>query len=267
MHSNSGRLRSFALGLALLTSLSCCLGAADLAQAKDGSGVYGYKDTPKLPWCDYLVHDADRPAPRRVDPGPAFGPGAVPADAIQLFNGKDAVQWQGADWKVAEGCLVAGNGVFSTRQSFGSAQIHVEWMAPAHFEAPWYNRGNNGVMLMGLYEIQIFDSYNEKIYPDGQAAAIYGQTPPLVNVTRPPGEWQTYDILFTAPVFEGDRLVAPARVTILHNGVLVQNNEVIHGETGHRIIPEYKTKVMKGPLALAGHDCPVRFRNIWVRPL
>lgn len=267
MPSNFGRLLSFALGLSLLTPLAGRLVAADLAHAKDGSGVYGYKDTPKLPWCDYLVHDADRPAPRRVDPGPASGPGAVPADAIKLFDGKDAAQWQGADWKVAEGCLVAGNGVFSTRQSFGSAQIHVEWMAPAHFEAPWYNRGNNGVMLMGLYEIQIFDSYHEKIYPDGQAAAIYGQTPPLVNVTRPPGEWQTYDILFTAPVFEGDRLVAPARVTILHNGVLVQNNEVIHGETGHRIIPEYKNKVMKGPLALAGHDCPVRFRNIWVRPL
>ena len=140
-------------------------------------------------------------------------------------------------------------------------------MAPAGFEGPWYNRGNNGVLLMGLYEIQIFDSYNEKIYPDGQAAAIYGQTPPLVNVSRPPGEWQTFDIVFTAPVFEGGKLAQPARVTMFHNGVLVQNNETIHGEVAHRGVPEYKSQISKGPLVFGGHGCPVRFRNVWVRPL
>ena len=140
-------------------------------------------------------------------------------------------------------------------------------MAPANFQGPWYNRGNNGVLLMGLYEIQIFDSYNEKLYPDGQAAAIYGQTPPLVNACRPPGQWQSFDILFTAPVFEGDKPAQPARVTLLHNGVLMHLNEVIHGETGHRIVPAYTRKVSKGPLVLSGHDCPVRFRNVWVRPL
>jgi hypothetical protein len=140
-------------------------------------------------------------------------------------------------------------------------------MAPAHFEGPWYNKGNNGVMLMGLYEIQIFDSWNEKIYPDGQTAAIYGQTPPLVNASRPPGEWQSYDIVFIAPKFDGDKLVKPARVTVFHNGMLAQHDEEIHGETGHRILPEYKTKKSTGPLMLSGHDCPVRFRNIWVRPI
>lgn len=248
-------------------TVSSRLLAADLVQAKDGSGVYGYSDTPKLPWCDYLVHDANRPAPKRIDPGPAPAPAPVPADAIVLFDGKDASKWQGADWKVTDGCIVAGSGMFATKESFGSAQIHVEWMAPAHFESPWYNRGNNGLMLMGLYEIQIFDSFNEKIYPDGQAAAIYGQTPPLVNVTRRPGEWQTFDVVFTAPKFDGDKLVAPARVTLFHNGVLVQSNEEIHGETGHRIVPQYTQKISKGPLALGGHDCPVRFRNIWIRPL
>lgn len=259
--------RPFLCLVGFLVALSGNVIAADLVQAKDGSGVYGYKDTPKLPWCEYLVHDPDRPAPKRLDPGPAPAPAPVPADANPLFTGQDLSKWQDAGWKLEHGCIVAGDGVLATKESFGSAQIHLEWMAPAHQEGPWYNRGNNGVMLMGLFEIQIFDSWNEKIYPDGQAAAIYGQTPPLVNVTRKPGEWQSFDIIFIAPKFEGGRLVAPARVTMFHNGVLVHLNEEIHGETGHRIVPEYKQKTSRGPLALGGHDCPVRFRNIWIRPL
>jgi hypothetical protein len=166
-----------------------------------------------------------------------------------------------------DGCLVSGDKVLTSKESFGNAQIHVEWMAPANFDGPWYNRGNNGVLLMGLYEIQIFDSYNEKLYPDGQAAAIYGQTPPLVNVTRTPGEWQTYDLVFTAPVFESGKLGQPARLRRFHNGVLVQLNEIIHAETTPRGIPEYKTQISKGPLAVGGDGCPVRFRNVWVRLL
>jgi Domain of Unknown Function (DUF1080) len=242
--------------------------AADLVFARDGSGVYGYRDTPHLPWCQWLVHDPDRPAARRVDPGPAGPPAAIPADAIVLFNGQDASKWQAlGDWRVEGGCLVSGDSHFATRDSFGDIQLHLEWMGPSNFTGPWYNRGNNGVMLMDRFEIQIFDSFNEKIYPDGACGAIYGQTPPLVNVTRPPGEWQTYDIVFVAPRFEGERLVAPARVTVIHNGVLAQLNEEIHGETGHRIVPEYKQKSGKGPLALGGHGCPVRFRSIWLRPL
>ena len=242
--------------------------AADLVYAKDGSGVYGYKDTPRLPWCQWLVHDPDRPAAKRVDPGRAGPPTPVPADGIVLFDGKYLSKWDSADdWKVADGCLISGNGHFATKDTFGSIQLHVEWMGPAAFEGPWYNRGNNGVMLMDLFEIQIFDSFNEKIYPDGACGAIYGQTPPLVNVTRPPGEWQTYDMVFIAPKFEADKLVAPARVTIFQNGVLIQLNEEIHGGTGHRIVPEYKNKISRGPLAFGGHGCPVRFCNIWLRPL
>lgn len=241
---------------------------ADLVYAKDGSGVYGYKDTPKLPWCQWLVHDPDRPNPKRVDPGQAGPPAPMPSDAVMLFDGQDVSRWEPlGDWKVADGCLISGNSHFATRESFGNIQLHIEWMAPAGFEGPWYNRGNNGVMLMGLYEIQIFDSYNEKIYPDGACAAIYGQTPPLVNATRPPGQWQTYDIVFLSPKFDGQRLLSPARVTVFHNGILVQLNEEIHGETGHRILPEYKHKISEGPLAFGGHGCPVRFRNVWLRRL
>ena len=241
--------------------------AADLVHAKDGSGVYGYKDTPQLPWCGYLVHDPDRPAPTRVNPGPASAPSPVPTPAVVLFDGKDHSQWQSSDWRLVDGCIEAVTGNLTSKESFGDCQIHVEWMAPANFQGPWYNQGNNGVLLMGLYEIQIFDSYNEKIYPDGQAAAIYGQTPPLVNACRPPGEWQTFDIVFTAPVFEAGKPVKPARVTMFHNGLLAHLNAEIHGETGHRILPEYKNKAGKGPLVFSGHGCPVRFRNVWVRPL
>jgi len=265
------RKHSFAIGIITVGLLAFgstdALGADQLVYAKDGSGVYGYKDTPKLPWCGYVVHDPDRPAPRRIDPGPAPAPAPAPADAVVLFDGKDLSKWRTNSWKLVEGCIEAGGGSLTTKDNFGSYQLHLEWLAPANFEGPWYNRGNNGVLLMGLYEIQIFDSWSEKLYPDGQAAAIYAQTPPLVNACRKPGEWQSFDIVFTAPKFEGERLVEPARVTMFHNGALVHLNQEVFGETGHRILPEYKRKVSQGPLRLSGHDCPVRFRNIWLRPL
>jgi len=268
-------MKLFIENRSLISVLACgllfsCISspAADLVHAKDGSGVYGYKDTPKLPWCQWLVHDPDRPNPQKVDASKAGPPAPVPSDAIVLFDGNDVSKWEAVgDWRVVDGCLVAGNAHFATKDSFGDMQLHLEWMGPADFDGPWYNRGNNGVLLMGLYEIQIFDSYNEKIYPDGACGAIYGQTPPYVNATRLPGQWQSFDIAFVAPRFEGDKLVSPARVTVFHNGVLILLNEEIHGTTGHRILPEYKPAVSKGPLALGGHGCPVKFRNIWVRRL
>ncbi len=266
MNPNRLRLLAFLAAAGTLPFFCAHVLAADLVKAKDGSGYYGYKDTPKLPWCGYLVHDPDRPAPKRVDPGPPAPPAPVPADAVVLFDGKDLSKWQPSDWKLVDGCVEAVNGSLTSREQFGDCQIHLEYMGPADFKGPWYNQGNNGLMLMGLYEIQIFDSFSEKIYPDGGAAAIYGQTPPLVNVCRPPGQWQTFDIAFTAPVFEAGKLVQPARVTMFHNGVLVHLNQAIYGDTGHRIQPEYKTKRSKGPIVLSGHNCPVRFRNIWVRP-
>ncbi len=264
MHRLHGGLAT-ALALAMVES---CLPAADLVHAKNGSGVYGYKDTPKLPWCEWLVHDADRPAPPKVDPGPAGPPASVPADAVVLFNGRDASAWTDSTWVVRDGLYVAeGDRSPQTRQEFGSFQLHVEWKAPANFEGPWYNRGNNGVLLHGIYEIQIFDSYHEAIYPDGQCGAIYGQTPPRVNVTRPPGQWQTFDIVFVAPTFDGGRVRDLPRVTVLHNGVLVQYDEPIHGAIGHRVLPDLSKAVPRGPIALGGHGCPVAFRNLWIRPL
>lgn len=239
-----------------------------LVKAKDGSGVYGYKNTPKLPWCDWLVHDPDRPAPPKVATVPATVLAPPPSDAIILFDGGDMSSWTESDWEVKEGLLVAtGKRSPRTKQAFGSFQLHLEWMMPKDFKGPWYDQGNNGVMLHGLYEIQIFDSHNEPIYPDGQCAAIYAQTPPLVNVTRPPGEWQSYEIIFTAPVFKEGRLVAPAYVTMFHNGVLVHHHQQVYGATRHKGLPHYDRQVTEGPIALAGHGCPVAFRNIWIRPL
>ena len=264
-------MKALATSTALILLLRLNLGIAEedpLIKAKDGSGVYGYKHTPKLPWCEWLVHDPDRPAPPKVDPGKATEPAPAPADALVLFDGTDMSQWTSTDWAVKDGLLVAtGKQSPRSKQHFGSFQLHLEWKMPKDFEGPWYNQGNNGVLLHGLYEIQIFDSFHEPLYPDGQCAAIYAQTPPLVNVTRAPGEWQSFDIIFTAPVFKGDQLVTPAYVTMFHNGVLVHHHQQVYGATGHKVLPHYKNKATKGPIGLAGHGCPVAFRNIWVREI
>ncbi len=253
--------------LAIAYWLSLPASAQTLVHAKDGSGIRGYADTPVQPWSGFRVHDADRPAPKRNDPGPFVASSPAPADAIVLFDGKDLTQWQSNTWRVVDGCVEAVAGNLTTKQSFGDCQIHLEWVVPTNFTGHLFDRGNNGVLLMGLYEIQIFDSFNEKLYPDGQCGAVYGQTPPLVNVCRPPGEWQSYDIIFTAPKFANGKLVQPARVTVIQNGALVQNHQDIYGETAHRELPSYQHQTSSGPLVLAGHNCPVRFRNIWLRQL
>jgi hypothetical protein len=239
--------------------------AAELVKAKDGSGIVGYKDTPVLPWCGYHVHDPDRPAPPKVTPGRR---GGAPSDAVVLFDGTDLSKWQPSDWKIEDGDLVVVSGSLTTKESFGDCQLHVEWQAPNPPVGEDWDHGNNGVTLMGLFEIQVFDTYTTPLYPDGQAASVYGQTPPMVNACREPGRWQTYDIIFFAPVFDGDKLVKPAYVTVLHNGILVHHNQQIYGPTGHRIMPKYDRPIpSKLPLVLAGHNNPVRFRNIWIRPL
>jgi hypothetical protein len=221
------------------------------------------------------VHDPDRPAPRRVNPGPALPPTAAPSDAIVLFEGKDVSLWRSNSYRIVDGCLEAAGTVSPrTKDSFGSFQLHLEWMPPANDPGPWSNRGNNGVLIHGLYEIQIFDSFNEKWAPDGQCAAIYAQTPPLVNACRPPGEWQSYDIIFHSPRWDGaGQLVKPAVITVLHNGILVQNQYELTGITDGitRTVPWKTLSKYDAPhapevfLELQYHNNPLRFRNIWIR--
>lgn len=262
------RIQTVALSLLLSSILYPSLQAAELVKARNGSGVYGYKDTPKLPWCEWVVHDADRPAPPKVTPGAGDTGKLPPADATVLFDGADLSKWNNTNWSVKNGSLIAdGDKSPSTKEKYGNFQLHLEWKSPKDFDGPWSNQGNNGVMLHGLYEIQIFDSFNEPLYPDGQCASVYGQTPPMVNVSRPPGEWQSFDIVFTAPEFKNGELVSPAYVTVLHNGVLVHHKQKVYGATGHRVLPHYNNKITEGPIRLAGHGCPIEFRNIWIRPM
>jgi len=254
-----------AIVAAVLLVYSATVVAVELVKAKDGSGIVGYKDTPILPWCGYHVHDPDRPAPKRVQPGPS---GGAPSDAMVLFDGTNLSKWQKTAWKIEDEELVAVSGSLTTKESFGDCQLHLAWLAPTPPVGDDWDHGNNGVTLMGLFEIQIFDTYTTPLYPDGQAAAVYAQTPPLVNACRKPGQWQTYDIIFYAPVFKEGSLVSPARITMLHNGVVVHHNQEIYGPTGHRILAKYDKPIEpKRPLVLAGHNNPVRFRNIWIRPL
>ena len=203
-------------------------------------------------------------------------PAAPPSDAIVLFDGTNLSSWESqsgsepADWFVEDGYfeVAPGTGGIRTKQGFGDVQLHVEWASPNPPRGEGQDNGNSGVFLMGMYEIQVLNSYENKTYPDGQASAVYGQYPPLVNATRPPGEWQVYDIIFRAPRFEDDgSLAAPATVTVLHNGVLVQNHVPLTGPTGHHQRPPYKKHESRLPIALQDHSHPVRFRNIWLREL
>jgi hypothetical protein len=229
----------------------------------------GYKDTPLLPGGKWHVHDPDRPPPRSVS---AREPGAPPSDAIVLFDGKDLSAWKNGDkpagWKVENGYAeVNGTGNIETRESFGDCQLHVEWAEPAKVEGESQGRGNSGVFLMGRYEIQVLDSYDNRTYADGQCGALYGQEPPLVNACRKPGEWQSYDIVFRAPRFEGDKLASPGVVTVLQNGVVVQHAQPFLGATVHRALAQYSPHAPTAPLALQDHGNPVRYRNIWIRRL
>jgi hypothetical protein len=201
--------------------------------------------------------------PKVVDPGPAGGP---PSDAIVLFNGKDLSQWDDSKWIVEDGCAIAHGADMKTKRAFGDCQLHLEWATPEKVEGDGQGRGNSGVFLMGIYEVQILDSYQNPTYYDGQAAAIYKQHPPLVNVCQKPGEWQTYDIIFAAPKFDKDgKVEKPAYITALQNGVLVQNHFKIQGQTSWDLAPAYHAHPEKMPLSLQYHGNPVKFRNIWIR--
>jgi len=222
----------------------------------------------------WKIHDMNRPRPGEVAATPALGL-PPPSDAIMLFDGDDLDQWAGpgggpARWIVRDGYMesVRGSGGLLTKRSFGDVQLHVEFAMPNPPVGIGQNRGNSGVKLMGLYEVQVLDSYKDFTYADGQAGAIYGQSPPLVNASLPPGEWQVFDIVFRRPRFRPDHsLVAPARLTVFHNGVLVQDNFEAWGPTRWLQNYDYAAQPDRLPLELQDHANPVRFRNIWLREL
>jgi hypothetical protein len=192
-----------------------------------------------------------------------------------LFDGKDLSQWRGrrgrpAGWKVEDGAMVIkpGAGEITSKEEFGDCQLHLEFAAPVPARGRDQGRGNSGLMFFGRYEIQVLDSFENVTYADGQAAAIYGQFPPLVNASRPPGQWQDYDIIFTAPRFKADRsLDSPAYVTMLHNGTLVHNHQPVIGAMAYRAVGKYTPHGPKGTIVLQDHGNPVKFRNIWVREI
>ena len=222
------------------------------------------------------IHSTDRPQPAIVKPPASSLTIAPPGDAIVLFDGTNLSRWQKSEgggapgWKIENGYMevVPGSGGIGTRDGFGDMQLHVEWASPVPATGEGQERGNSGVFPMGRYEVQILDSYGNVTYPDGQAASIFGQYPPLVNASRPAGEWQTLDIVFRRPRFDAaGKVTQPARMTVLHNGVLVQDNVVLSGPTAFQRRPPYEKHPDRLPISLQDHEMKVRFRNIWVRDL
>ncbi len=213
------------------------------------------------------------PEPRIVTPGKTAAD--APSDAIVLFNGTDASAFEAKNggpikWKIENGIMtvVGGTGEIHTKQGFGDCQLHIEWRTPAEVKGEGQGRGNSGIFFMGRYELQILDSYNNRTYSNGQAGSIYKQLPPLVNVSRGPGEWQSYDVIFIAPRFYEDGSVkSQAQITVLHNGVLVQNHAVLLGGTQFIGLANYEKHGDKEPIVLQDHGNPTSFRNIWIRPL
>ena len=231
--------------------------------------VIAQEDEPK--WNAQLTQQW-KPEPRVVTPGVGT---AAPSDAIVLFDGKDFSKWEKTDdgskpgWKLENGAMtvVKGAGGIRTKESFGDCQLHIEWRTPTVVKGEGQERGNSGVFLQSNYEVQVLDSYNNKTYVNGQAAAIYKQSIPLVNACRPPGEWQTYDIIYRAPRFkENGELDQPAYMTVIQNGVLVQNHFQLLGDTPNVGLPKYKAHRDR-PLMLQDHNDPVSYRNIWIRKL
>jgi hypothetical protein len=255
-------------------SLLACLAVVPAVFAADAK--LGMKDTPMSPGTQWHVHDGDRPQPPVVAPGTNFSQmAAAPSDAVVLFDGKDFSKWEGdrggeVKWKLENGYMeTTKTGRIRTKEKFGDFQMHLEFATPAKVEGSGQGRGNNGVNIYGLYEIQVLDSYNNLTYPDGQAGAVYSQKPPLVNASKPPGEWQTYDIIWESPRWdEAGKLFKKANVTVLHNGVVIHHKYELYGHTPYRGVGNYdKPHPPKGFIELYEHGNAVRFRNIWIRPL
>lgn len=264
---------------ALIALYSLTVVAGSLwAAPSTGSPFYGDPPDAHHPWA---VHDQNRPQPKRVEPGSfstAQQPGQPPSDAIVLFDGTAAslVNWMSdakeggpTKWIVKDGAMecVPKSGYVRTKDELGDCQLHVEWAAPTRVQGDSQGRGNSGIFLMGLYEVQVLDNYNNPTYADGFAAAVYGVSPPMANALRPPGEFQVIDIVFRHPVSQRGNLIDPGYVTVFCNGVLMQDHTPLEGPTGHmrRAVPGVAPAT--GPLKLQDHGNPVRFRNIWYRTL
>ena len=254
-----------------------CASLATLVPTAFADEPIGYTDTPMLPGTPWHVHDPNRPRPRVVTPAATFSHNApAPSDAIVLFDGKDLSQWengkgQPAQWKVANGYMevAKGKGDIHTKDEFSDFQLHIEFATPAKVQSNSQGRGNSGVFLLGVYEVQVLDTYDNLTYPDGQCGAMYGQSPPLVNACKKPGEWQTYDIIFEAPRWDASgKLIKKAALTLIQNGVVLHNRKDYLGPTGHKQLGTYEnTKVSRGPIKLQDHGNPMHFRNIWIRNL
>jgi hypothetical protein len=215
-------------------------------------------------WADEYKSGIVWPEPPVVDPGTE---GAPPSDAVVLFDGQSLDSWEGGNkWKIDSGIATAAGGGITTKQKFGDCQVHVEFATPDEVKGSGQGRGNSGIYLMGRYEVQVLDSFDNKTYYDGQCASIYKQQPPTVNASRKPGEWQTLDIVFTAPRFLDDgSLKSPGYVTVLHNGLVVHNHFELQGSTSYTEPPKYTAHADKEPIQIQFHGNPVKFRNIWVR--
>ncbi len=264
--------------LTLLAALSGILALAQTPPPKVNHDL-GFDDTPMLPGLPYHVHDYNRPHPPVVTPSDL--PGGAPSDAVVLFDGKDLLKWRGqrssitkagsdeAQWKVESGYfeVVPKTGDLATKEKFGDVQLHVEWSEPEGIMGTSQGRGNSGVILMGKYELQVLDSYKSPTYADGQAGAIYGQWPPLANAVRKPGDWNSYDIVFEAPKFDGEKLVKPAYFTVFLNGVLLHNRKESMGPMVYRQVAHYVPHPAEDSLMLQNHNNAVRYRNVWARRL
>ena len=215
---------------------------------------------------DEYLNGIEWKEPAVVTPGENGGP---PSDAVVLFDGKDFSAWNGAEkWKIENGAMICGKGDIRTKQGFGDRQLHIEWSSPTPATGSGQGRGNSGIFFMDAYELQVLDSYNNKTYFDGQAGAIYKQTPPEVNAMKPPGTWNVYDVIWTAPRFNDDgSLQSPAYITALQNGVLILNHFALKGDTPFTRPPIYTKHADRLPIRLQDHGNPTRFRNIWVREI
>jgi len=250
------------------------LGSAGWAADLNGPVFYGDAPDEHHPWA---VHDRNRPQPKLVTPGTFSSPeqpGKPPSDAVILFGGADLSGWEfekdgsPAKWVIVDGAVQSSqNGDIRTKAKFGDCQLHLEWAAPRAVEGDSQGRGNSGIFLMGMMEIQVLDNYNNPTYADGFAGSVYGISPPLANALRPPGEFQVYDIVFRRPIYRDGQPIDPGYVTVFLNGVLVQDHTPLEGPGGHMGRSKAGPFPEKGPLKLQDHGNPVRFRNMWYRAL